>query len=397
METRLTEGNAGNSNLIDLFKDENMRFQISNMPTQINSISIQNGQILIEKQSSTEGFDIPEFISERMMEALSFYAPNGATSLNSLLDDNIVSSLGNAQIVKITNNNGNIQFFDNKGNLVNTSVSQVNAPDYEDMQITKEDIDLLVKTLVSEIDRNAQIQKLIKSTFGKNSQFRVTASNVSVMQESAIKRFARLQEGVLNGIATGLKKATTAIKNDWNKAKDTMKTMQVDSSAKQRVSFNLKFEVTNNDELEQINVDAGFEDLKVLICKLFSGKNFKDKAGNQIKFSLFSNEDATTDGTTSDITLEADMSKTPAKATKAIQQSNQNPVEAKPQPTSQTNQQTNQPAVQKSTPTRLDKKLQKAEIRNLNAQTKALKQRYKSIKNSSNSKNDWWKSNLSKY
>ncbi len=380
METKLTEGNAGNSSLIDLFKDENMRFQISNMPTQINSISIQNGQILIEKQSSTEGFDIPEFISERMVEALSFYAPNGATSLNSLLDDSVASSLGNAQIMKIVNNNGSIQFFDANGKQINANVAQSNVS-VEDIQITKEDIDLLTKTLVAEIDRNAQIQKLMKSTFGKNSQFRVTVSNANVIQESAIKRFARLQEGALTGIATGIKKAATAIKNDFNTAKDAMKSMQTNDNATQRVSFNLKVEVTNNDEIEQVNLDAGFEDLKVLICKLFSGKNFKDKQGNQIKFTLFSNQDVVVNGSTGDITIEADMSKTPAKSTKPEQQtvSQQQTTEQSAQ------QQTNQASTQKSKPTRLDKKLQKAEIRNLNAQTKALKQRYKNM----NGKNFW--------
>lgn len=366
METKLTEGN---SSLIDLFKDENIRFQTSNMLTQINSISIQNGQILIEKQSSTEGFDIPEFISERMVEALSFYAPNGATSLNSLLDDSVASLLGNAQIMKIVNNNGSIQFFDANGKQINTNVAQSNVS-VEDLQITKEDIDLLTKTLVAEIDRNAQIQKLMKSTFGKNSQFRVTVSNANVIQESAIKRFARLQESALTGVATGIKKAATAIKNDFNTAKDVMKSMQTNDNATQRASFNLRVEVTNNDKIEQINLDAGFEDLKFLICKLFSGKNFKDKHGNQIKFTLFSNQDVAVNGSTGDITIEADMSKTPAKSTK---------------PEQPAQQQTNQASTQKSKPTRLDKKLQKAEIRNLNAQTKALKQRYKNM----NGKNFW--------
>lgn len=377
METKLTEGN---SSLIDLFKDENMRFQISNMFTQINSISIQNGQILIEKQSYTEGFDIPEFISKRMVEALSFYAPNGATSLNSLLDDSVASLLGNTQIMKIVNNNGSIQFFDANGKQIDANVAQSNVF-VDDLQITKEDIDLLTKALVAEIDRNAQIQKLMKSTFGKNSQFRVTVSNANVIQESAIKRFARLQEGALTGIATGIKKAATAIKNDFNTTKDVMKSMQTNDNATQRVSFNLKVEVTNNDEIEQINLDAGFEDLKFLICKLFSGKNFKDKQGNQIKFTLFSNQDVAVNGSTGDITIEADMSKTPAKSTKPEQQtvSQQQTAEHPIQ------QQTNQASTQKSKPTRLDKKLQKAEIRNLNAQTKALKQRYKNM----NGKNFW--------
>lgn len=373
METKLTEGNAGNSSLIDLFKDENMRFQISSMLTQINSISIQNGQILIEKQSFIEGFDIPEFISERMIEALSFYAPNGATSLNSLLDDSVASLLGNAQIVKIVNNNGSIQFFDANGKQINANVAQSN--------VSVEDLDLLTKTLVAEIDRNAQIQKFMKSTFGKNSQFRVTVSNANVIQESAIKRFARLQEGALTSIATGIKKAAIAIKNDFNTAKDVMKSMQTNDNATQRASFNLKVEVTNNDEIEQINLDAGFEDLKFLICKLFSGKNFKDKQGNQIKFTLFSNQDVAVNGSTGDITIEVDMSKTPAKSTKPEQQ-----TVSQQQTTEQpTQQQTNQASTQKSKPTRLDKKLQKAEIRNLNAQTKALKQRYKNM----NGKNFW--------
>lgn len=374
METRLTESNAGNSNLIDLFKDENMRFQISNVPTQINSISIQNGQILIEKRSSIDGFDIPEFLSERMVEALSFYAPNGAASLNSLLDDSIANSLGNIQITKIVNNNGKVQFFDSQGRQINVGASQQD-PLIDDVEITKEDIDLLTKTLAAEIDRNAQIQKLIKSQFGKQSQFRVTISNANTIQESAIKKFARLQEGALTGIATGLKKAATTIKNDFNNAKDVMKSIQTNNNVTQRVSFNVKFEITNNDELEQINLDAGFEDLKVLICKLFSGKNFKDKQGNQIKFTLFSNQDVAVNGTTGDITIEADMVKSPAKVAKTSQ------PQAVEQPApQQTSRQTTQPSTQKSEPTKLDKKLQKAQIKNLNAQTKALNQRYKSMK-----------------
>jgi len=293
-----------NSKFFNVIKDQTIKTQISKLPTAIKSISLKDGQILIEKTINEIKFieslniEIPNFLKDRLYEAISLYVSDGTTSLNGFMTDEINNALNLAgvEIVKLVNDNGNVQFIDSQNNVqdINELLNKVKAENTRNEmvpKVNKKDIELLIKNLLNVINNNNSLSKSVRKQFGKNATIKFEfTGEIEGLQESRIKQYKYLTEGIINTVAKGINKAVNYVKKDLSSAKDTLTNLDNNSVSSQSAKFGLKATLYNAENSSKEKNETFFKELVVKICKAYSGKTFTGSDNNKIKFSLNSNK-----------------------------------------------------------------------------------------------------------
>lgn len=366
----------------------------------IHSVHLGESCILVNKRPfGAEVFEdldieVPYYFRERLQEQETFDRPEGFANLNALLPKDMqakAQALG-AEVYAINNIDGRLVCFDKDGEQIDfDAVGQKEQPKEGEPAVTDADVDLFIKTLMAEINRNKKVSDTIQATFGENAYMAVS---LSVSMQESCSEDGLLEEGILNAAATAIDKVKNAVKGDVAKAKNTINgTVPTVEEADREIYFTITAKVNGGDPIRKgkaTEYQKAFSAVQRSIVDQYSGKKFRLKDGSTITFDLLPAELASNLEKCS-MQFKADLTKTPVQTT---EQTTETPAPEKQgqsieKPAEQTNEQQpvqpiekTEPAVQQ-TPKGDDRftkaaqkaylKRQKAETKYINAATKAMK------------------------